>query len=444
MSVETKVGAFVLSGLVLLGISIFLLGDFTFENRYDLYVVFSDVANLSKDAPVKLSGVEVGQVQDIVLENSHARVITKIRKDIDIYRNAEFAIGSTGIIGSKYLQVDQGKPSSGKFQDGDTAQGTDPLSIERSLTKALSSLTTMINDLNGDGPRGSITKNLRDTVANVRELTANLNDLIETTRPSLEKTMSRADAITEKLDSLLEKSNQMMAGLSSDKGAVGALLHDEKVKADVKETIASVKEAAGTAKDVFGRITQFRVHWNYDWRYEHAIKSSRIDIGLKISPRDGRYYYVGGSNLANISDEQGSGGRVDYAQKNRVDALLGWEKGPFDFAAGVIRSGGGGRVTYTPFHNDALGKRFSVMAQAYDFGRNRIVEGRRMDKPNVDFGVMARLHRFLGVGARVEDVKEVARYQTWVNVAFEDKDIAYLFGMVSFGAAGSKGRSKSN
>ena len=58
----------------------------------------------------------------------------------------------------------------------------------------------------------------------------------------------------------------MMASLATDKGAVGALLHDEKVKSDVKETIANVKEAASTAKDVFVRITQVRVYWNYDWR----------------------------------------------------------------------------------------------------------------------------------------------------------------------------------
>lgn len=442
MSIETKVGAFVLSGLILLAISIFLLGDFVFEKRYTIHVLFSDVANLAKDAPVKLSGVEVGQVQDIVLEDSHARVIARVRQDVDIFRDAEFAVGSTGIIGSKYLQIDQGKSSSGKLKDGDKVQGVDPVSIEKSLTKALGSLTSMLNELNSDGPRGSLTRNLRDTVANVRELTANLNDLIETTRPSLEKTMARADAITEKLDSLLAKSNQMMAGLSSDKGAVGALLHDEKVKTDVKETIASVKEAAGTAKDVFGRITQFRVYWNYDWRYEHAIKASRSDVGLKIAPRPGRYYYVGGSNLGNIVDE--TPGKGDYAQKNRVDALLGWETGPLDVAAGVIRSGGGARLTYTPFQNHALGKRVSVMAQAYDFGRNRVVDGRHMDKPNIDFAVLAKLHRFVGLGARVEDVKEVARYQTWVNLTFEDKDIAYLFGMVSFGAAGTKGRSKSN
>jgi|CXWL01.1.fsa_nt_gi phospholipid/cholesterol/gamma-HCH transport system substrate-binding protein len=441
ISLETKVGAFVLGGLALLATAIFLLGDVSFEKRYTLYAQFSDVANLSKDAPVKLSGVEVGQVRSIELVDGGARVNLSIRKGVEIFNDATFLIGSTGIIGSKYLQVDQGRRNQGVIPANSTVRGEDPISIEKSLTKALGKLEKLLDSLTKEGPRGTLADNLTETVANVREMTANLNDLIETTKPKLEKALSRTDDITEKLDSLLAKSNTMMASLATDKGAVGALLHDDKVKQDVKETIASVKEAAGTAKDVFGRITQFRVFWNYDWRYEHAVRTSRVDIGLKISPREGRYYYVGGSNLANVSDEK-RGSNVDYAQPNRVDALLGWEKGPFDLAVGVIRSGGGARVTLTPFHNDPLLGRFSIMAQGHDFGRNRTIEGRKFDKPAYDYGAQVRVQKHVSIGARVEDAQVVPRYQTWLKIAFEDTDIAYLFGMVSFGAAGAKGRSK--
>lgn len=442
MNLETKVGAFILAGLALMGTAIFLLGDYTLEKRYPLYAKFSDVANLSKSAPVKLSGVEIGQVKNIELVDGGARVIMSIKDGVRIFRDAQFTVGSTGIIGSKYLQIDQGHPDKGLLQPGDEVRGVDPVSIEKSLTAALGSMQKILDDLNKDDGRGSLAGNLKDTVANVREMTANLNDLLATTKPDMQRAMARADEITDKLDKLLEKSNQMMAGLSTDKGAIGALLHDEKVKEDVKETIASVKEAAGTAKDVFGRLNQFRVYWNYDWRYEHQIATSRADIGLKISPREGRYYYVGGSNLGNISDQPKEG--PDYAQKNRVDALLGFYGSWYDVGVGVIKSGGGARVTLTPLYKHPFFKRFSVMAQAYDFGRNRTVESRHFDKPVYDAGVLARVNRFFGVGARVEDMATIKRYQTWLNVTFEDTDVAYLFGLASFGAAGTKGRSKSS
>ena len=96
LSLEAKVGAFVLAGLVLIASAIFLLGDYTFERRYTIYATFTDVANLSKDAPVKLSGVEVGKVKGLVLEDHHAKVVAAIRHGVDIFNDAEFSIGSTG------------------------------------------------------------------------------------------------------------------------------------------------------------------------------------------------------------------------------------------------------------------------------------------------------------------------------------------------------------
>ena len=135
-------------------------------------------------------------------------------------------------------------------------RGVDPVSIEKALTQALGKLEKLLTTMTEEGPRGSLTSNLRETVANVREMTANLNDLIATTKPEAREGDGRAPTTSPRSSTtLLEKSNLMMAGLATDKGAVGALLHDEKVKEDVKETIADVKEAAGTAKDVFGRIT---------------------------------------------------------------------------------------------------------------------------------------------------------------------------------------------
>ncbi|MBI4386291.1 MAG: MCE family protein [Elusimicrobia bacterium] len=443
MSTETKVGAFVLAGLVLLAWAIFLLGDFSLEKRYPIFVRFNDVTGLAEDSQVKLSGVEVGKVRNLDFHDGKVLVEARIRKDAPVYRDAVISVGSTGLIGSKFLQIDQGKAASGTLPAGAEIEGQDTPSLEKSITSAFNSLQDLIGGLNDEngGKPGSLTRNLNATVKNVRELTATLNEMMSDVKPHMTDALTRMDNITAKLDSILAKTDQMMAALNSEKGTVGALMHDEKMKQDVQQTVASLKDVAGTAKDVFGRVNQFRVYWNYDWRYEHAIRTSRADIGLKISPRDERYYYVGGSNLGNISDQTRG---TDYARKNTVDALLGFVWKGLDFGVGIIRSAGGARVSWTPVPSHPVLGRFSLMGQAYDFGRNRVIEGRKFTRPEYDVGAMVHLHRLVGVGARLEDLREVKRYQTWLNVNFEDKDVAYLFGLISFGAAGTKGRSKSN
>ena len=382
----------------------------------------------------------MGKVKRIELQGDKARVVASIRRDIVIYKDAKFSIGSTGIIGSRFLQIEQGHPAAGPLPPESQVDGENPVSIEKALTNALASLQTLLGDLNGPpGQKGMLAKNINATVSNLRSLTANLDEMLEDARPAVTGSLKRMDDITAKLDTLLAKADQMMTAINQSKGPVGALLHDDQMKKDMKETIANVKEAAGTAKDVLGRINQFRVTWNYDWRYENAIKGGRTDIGLTISPRDGRYYYIGGSNLGSGSDMARG---VDYQRKNTIDALLGFEGKGWDVGFGVLRSGGGGRVKLTPFAGQPVLGRFSLIGEAYDFGRNRVVEGRLLDHPIYAVGALARVNKYVAVGARLEDLQEVSRGQGWLNVTFEDKDIAYLFGMVSWGMAGSKGRTK--
>lgn len=323
------------------------------------------------------------------------------------------------------------------LEAGAEVTGVDPVSIEKALTKALNSLQDL---LGGEGKPGSPANNLQATLSNVRELTANLDEMVADIKPHMTDAMSRVDSISAKLDSLLSQTNQLMTSLNSGKGPVGALLNDESMKTDVKETVASLRKAADSASDVLGRVNQFRVFWNYDYRYDTIARTGYSDVGLRIQPRDNHYYYVGVSNLGNLNNAVH---QRDYVKYNTVDALLGWDWRYVDLGAGVIRSAGGARVAVTPLADNPIGQRWSLFAQAYNFGRDYTVNGHHFTHPEYDFGTLVRLHRVIGLGARVEDVQETKRFMSWINVNFEDKDIAYLFGLATFGAAGTKGRSKS-
>jgi len=442
MSTEVKVGAFVLAGLLLLATGVFLLGDFSIEKRYTLYVVFNDVSGLAAESMVKLSGVEVGKVHKLAFRDGKVYADIRVHEGVPIYRDAAFGVGSTGIIGSKYLQIDQGHPSAGLLAPGDVVRGVDPVSVEKAMTKALTSLQDLLGGLSGEGKKGTLANNLNASVEHIRSLTANLDEMFSDIKPQLTQAITRMDDVSAKLDSILAKTDSLIAGLNSGKGPMGALLNDEKMKNDVKETVTNLKDTVASAKDVFGRINQFRVYWSYDWRYEHAIQGARGDFGVRIEPRADRYYYVGGANLGNESDASRAG--TDFQPKNRIDGLLGFRWGGVDLAFGVLRSAGGARVTWTPLKDDPFWGRFSVMGQAYDFGRKRTFNGRYFNQPEYDVAALGRVSKVIGVGVRGEDLAEASRYQTWVNVNFEDKDIAYLFGLISFSAAGTKGRSPGN
>jgi phospholipid/cholesterol/gamma-HCH transport system substrate-binding protein len=432
MNDETRVGIFVLAGMALFGMAIFLLGDYSFQTYYPMDVEFQDVAGLPDKAAAKLSGVEAGKIKKIFLQGDKVIVKLAIRDGVRIYRDAKFQVGSTSLIGSKFLQIDQGSPSAGVFEPGARALGENFMPVDRVVAKAVSDLQGLISDIRGNGRLAS---DLNEIMGNLREVTANINDLVSTAQPHAEKAAERLDGITAKLDSILARTDALLAKVENGEGVAGALVADKKMKDDVTATLGNIKDASVSVKNVLGRFSGFRTYWNWQLKYEPLARDSKNDFGVRIYPRDNRYYYLGGANIINRKDQSRG---VDYETMNTVDALLGWELKGFDLYAGVLRGAGGVGVKYRPFYGDPKWDRFRFLFEAADFSRRRVIRDRDFDSPRYDAGLELIFNRYVAAGVRVNDLAEVKRVNYTAHVMFEDKDISYLLGLASFGGGKSK------
>jgi len=347
MNGEMKVGIFVLIGSVLFGMAIFLLGDYSFQKYYTVYAEFTDVAGLPDKATVKLSGVEVGKIKKITLKNDKVLIQLAVREGVKIYRDAKFQVGSTSMIGSKFLQVDQGTPAAGKLKDGDAVLGENSLPLDRALAKAVASLEALVGDIRGEG---SLARDLNEILTNLREVTGNVNDLVSNAQPHAEKIMERMDSITAKLDSMLTKTDAIVDKIDRGEGVAGALVSDPKMKNDVSVAITNLKDASTSVKDALGRIGGFHTYLKWDYKYEPQARSSKNNFGVKIYPRENRYYYLGGANLVNVKDTAKG---TDYEVLNTVDAQLGWDVDAFELYAGVLHGSGGFGARWKPFYRNS-------------------------------------------------------------------------------------------
>jgi phospholipid/cholesterol/gamma-HCH transport system substrate-binding protein len=346
MSEEAKVGVFVLIGMALFAAAIFLLGDYSLQTYYPVYVEFQDVAGLPDKSVVKLSGVAVGKIKRIYLKDDRVRVQLAVQEGVKIYRNSKFLVGSTSLIGSKFLQIDQGDASAGVMKSGEVVQGSATLPIDRAMAKAVEDIQGLVQDLRGDG---AMKKNFNEILSNLKETTAELNEIISTSGPHAGKAMERLDDITAKLDGILGKADTLLTRINNGEGVAGALIADQQMKENVTSTLNNLKEASASVKDIVGRVGGFKTYWNIQTKYEPLARTSKSDLGVKIYPREGRYYYLGGANIINAKDQARG---VDYEVKNTVDAQLGWEIKGFDLYAGALRGSGGFGVKYRPFYYD--------------------------------------------------------------------------------------------
>lgn len=423
MTAETKVGLFTFLGIVLLGLSIFMLGNFTISSGYDINVYFQDVSGLPAKSNVRLNGVEVGKVKELKITDGKVLAIVRINKGVIIYKDSKFIIAATSLIGTNYLQIDQGNPSSGVIKEGDIIQGISMLSISDMITQTLGSLQDFTNNVNDNGRFG---EDLNATLANLRQLSGNINDLVLSLRPYLATSMQNVSELT-------QTSKEFMSQLDSDDGLFKALMQDKQMAQDVRSTLENVRQVSEDAKQFIGRMARFRLFWLYEARYQPNGGLMESDLAIKFVPRNSFMYYRAGiSDMGNRDNEPKND--KDYRGKpNKIDFRVGLYNDWADLNVGMIRGSGGAVLFLKPFYKADIYpvKNFYVYGEGTDFGRNRVINGRKFDKADLSIGAGTWATKNLGFGVRYDDMLETKTFQATMNLSFEDKELAGLLGLAS-------------
>lgn len=127
--VEISVGIFIIVGLLCLAYISIYLGKINFfgtgNDTYEVKAVFSSVTGLQKDTDIKIAGVNIGRVTDIVLDNYQAVVTMEIRNDIKLQDDCIAAINTMGLLGDAYVEISPGG-SDVIIQPGGRVRETEP------------------------------------------------------------------------------------------------------------------------------------------------------------------------------------------------------------------------------------------------------------------------------------------------------------------------------
>jgi phospholipid/cholesterol/gamma-HCH transport system substrate-binding protein len=128
-SLETSVGMLVFVGLLCVAYLTIQLGklDLLGNDHYILKARFTSITGLKPGSSVEMTGVQIGRVDDITLdqENQVAVVDLKIRRDIVITDDAIASIKTSGLIGDKYIKITPGGAGD-MLKPGDTIIETEP------------------------------------------------------------------------------------------------------------------------------------------------------------------------------------------------------------------------------------------------------------------------------------------------------------------------------
>jgi len=353
--VETRVGIFVLTALLILVYMGFQIGSFRFDvYKYATYkVFFKDVSGLTRKSEVRIAGVKVGWVEDLkLLEDgkTQAKVGLRVLKKFSLYDDSHAIVRQDGLLGSKFVEVVPGDPLLRKIKPGDALgrPSVEPVNIDEVLQQVrdiasnvedvTKSFKVAIGGVKGEEQLTAIFENLQDATEkfasfsetldsslarnennidallgvgqNIRELTQKLD---QTVLPSFQENIERisdvfdrdfnrvAEKVSETADSLSEASLQardslrhfgsMAEKIDEGKGLLGKLINED-------ETYRDIRVAARGIKNYFSRIDQLQIVFDshsesmYRRAENYKYEDSKGYFDIRIHPNDDYFYLI--------------------------------------------------------------------------------------------------------------------------------------------------------
>jgi phospholipid/cholesterol/gamma-HCH transport system substrate-binding protein len=276
---ELKVGVTVVgAGLVLAVLIILMSGTGgLFTRKLVLKSYFFDAQGLRVGAPVRLSGVDIGNVSKIlVVPNKPLAPVEVTMKVNSKYRfnlkkDSRTLLSTAGVLGETYINIDSSKAIGAEISDGDVLSTTEEpgyQDVMRSTQNALQNMQALLARMDRiiafvESGQGSVGKLIYDP-ALYNRVNSTVNDFqklvgeISQGQGSLGKLLN-SDDLYNKANASLDKINVLIDDLNSGKGTAGKLLKDPSLYDAANQTIANFKQLTddiNSGKGALGTLTK--------------------------------------------------------------------------------------------------------------------------------------------------------------------------------------------
>jgi phospholipid/cholesterol/gamma-HCH transport system substrate-binding protein len=258
---ELRVGLFVLAGAVLLAVVIFYVtGGGGWGPKYRLRAFLPEVDGLTIGAPVRVDGVDVGNVERIMIavpkpgeptsKDRNIEVDLRLQKTFESYIRSDSSAGliTEGLLGNRYVDIDRGYVGR-VLQNEDEIPGREEKAlkevVERSadLMDSLSSITKQASAVLTDvrNGRGSLGKFMVDETAynRLNNTLGNLDHMmadVQAGKGTLGKLITD-DEMYNRVDSVAGRVDNVLEAVQNQQGTLGKLVYDASIHESAKRLI---------------------------------------------------------------------------------------------------------------------------------------------------------------------------------------------------------------
>ena len=300
---QLKVGLTVIFASVILATLTLLMnsgGLFTHKIRIKSY--FPDASGLRKGAPVRLSGVDIGNVDDIAVVPNRpldpVEVVMKIRTNYSFYlrKDSTTLLSTAGVLGETYINIDSSHAKDREVQDGDVLPSTEVPGYQEVMRAGQSSLQNMDALLKRmdriiafvESGQGSIGKLIYDASlynqvnATVSEFQKLVNEIAEG-QGTLGQLVAN-DELYNKANASVDKINQLIDEVNAGNGTIGKILKDPSLYNNANQTVVNFRQLTDDINSGKGAIGTLAKNQEFAQKLQNTITrmsnlADKLDTG---------------------------------------------------------------------------------------------------------------------------------------------------------------------
>ncbi|MDI1475864.1 MlaD family protein [Polyangium sp. y55x31] len=266
---DVKVGLFVLAGLLFSALVIFLIGDERrfFSSSVKFTTTFSDVQGLKPGAPVRMGGIDIGNVKKVGYRPGQAEAVVYVEMDVvkaeaeRIRKDSIARVAAKGLLGDKMIEISKGKASEAVPPGGEilSEEPTDLMGIAQGMTSKADAALGNISKMSESLADERLHQDLRGSVASVNKLLKDvsegegyprkfLTDKEEAERIS--RTLQNLDRAASELALTLAEVRGVVTRVKSGPGFAHEVIYGDGPQKEIAQFGAAAGEVASTLKGI--------------------------------------------------------------------------------------------------------------------------------------------------------------------------------------------------
>ncbi len=311
---SVRLGIFILLGITLLVVGIFLIGqkNALFSSTFKVKSYFKDIQGLRTGTTVRLSGIDVGSVSNVeIVNDTTGRVQVTMDLQTDIQRfirtDTKASIESEGLVGNKVIVLKIGSSGAEQVKNDGVIQSEEPLGFSaiiaqtegvmeytKKMTKDLSEIVAKVNS--GEGSLGKLIGD-DQLYNNATDLTSQASKSLKGITGELSKVTGLFDTLGHGVETTINNINKVVtnvdsivSGINQGKGVIGGFVSKNgKYDSTVTSTLLNIQNTSEEAKIGATRLAEnmeaLKHNWLFKGYFENRGYWDKAEYEVKLDDR---------------------------------------------------------------------------------------------------------------------------------------------------------------